>query len=439
MRHLAHWVLPLLGADRLGATGINAVWLMADKVLKLALGALVLFVSARVLGPEGFGRLSFATALVAVMGSMSTLGANAIVVRELVRRPGDGTRIMEATLLLLLAGGCGGALLSIAAGLALQREDSVTLAATGLLALALVFKASDAFRYWFEARVEARPLVLVDNTVFILAALVKVGTVLWTRSVVALALVSLLEAIATSAALALLYRRRTGVAPLPRGGTRELLGILRQCWPLALSALSVMIYMRLDQLMLAQMAGSGPLGIYSAALRLSELWYFIPMAVSASVYPSLIRLREADGAEYHRRLESLIRKMAGLAVLIAIAVTLLRGPIVGLVYGPAYAEAGAILAVHVWTGVFVCMGVLSSNWYIIEGLQKVALARTLFGAAVNVVLNLVLIPRHGALGAAIATLAAQACAAYLFDCLTPRTRVLFHLKTSALFPWEKKH
>lgn len=418
-----------------GATGRNAAWLMADKVVRLGLGATVVLVSARLLGPEDFGRLSFATALAAIVGAVCTLGANPIVVRELVRRPADAPAIVDTTLFMLLASGCMGTLITLVLALWMQREDPVVLAATALIGCTIGFKSADAFRFWFEARMEAKPVVLVDNAVFGAFAVIKVAAVYWSRSVLVLAAILVAESIAAALALATLHKVRSGLASRPRRNAAELAHLLRQCWPMALSAASVMLYMRVDQLMLAQMAGTHELGVYSAALKLSELWYFIPTAISTALLPRLIRMRDADVDEFHRTLSKVMRAMVLSAIAVAVVVTVFRDLIINAVFGASYAQASTVLAIHVWTGVFVCLGVLSGSWYIIEGMQKSALARTIFGAGVNVLLNLALIPRFGAVGAAVATLAAQACATYLFDALTSRTRVLFRLKTWALLPW----
>jgi polysaccharide transporter, PST family len=117
---------------------------------------------------------------------------------------------------------------------------------------------------------------------------------------------------------------------------------------------------------------------------------------------------------------------------VAVVTSFVAGPFMALLYGPAYAGSGVALAVLVWCGVFASLSFASGRWYLLEGLQKLALSRNLFGVVVNVAMNFVLIPRYGALGAAFSTLSAQCCAALLFDVFGQRTRDAFFMKLKAL-------
>ena len=112
--------------------------------------------------------------------------------------------------------------------------------------------------------------------------------------------------------------------------------------------------------------------------------------------------------------------------------TFLSNAIVVFLYGAAYQNAGSVLAIHIWAGVFVSLGVVSSSWLINENMQRVTLYRTLSGAIVNVVLNLVLIPIYGLLGAAIATVISYTIAGLLFDLFNKKTRIMFRMKVNAI-------
>jgi len=90
------------------------------------------------------------------------------------------------------------------------------------------------------------------------------------------------------------------------------------------------------------------------------------------------------------------------------------------------------LAIHIWAGIFVFLGVASGKWFLIEGLQKYAFYRTLFGAVVNIVLNLIMIPKFGVLGAAWATVISYAAAGLFSDVLQKKTRTIFKMKLRSL-------
>jgi PST family polysaccharide transporter len=183
--------------------------------------------------------------------------------------------------------------------------------------------------------------------------------------------------------------------------------------------------------MLGQMLGDESVGIYSAAVKISEVWYFIPMTIVASVFPSIIEAKKQNETLYYDRLQKLYDIMVLVALALAILMTFLSDWVVTLLFGKAYLEAGTVLSIHIWAGIFVFLGVASGKWFLIEGLQRFTFYRTLFGAVVNVGLNMLMIPKFGVTGAAYATVISYAIAAMFSDLLQKETRPMFRMKLRA--------
>jgi PST family polysaccharide transporter len=114
--------------------------------------------------------------------------------------------------------------------------------------------------------------------------------------------------------------------------------------------------------------------------------------------------------------------MALIGYAVAIPVSLLSGPVIWVLYGTEYANAAPVLAIHIWAGLFVCLGVAQSAWLLNEGHTHVSMVNTVTGAVLNCGLNLLLIPRYGPIGAAVATLASYACAVFAFSFVYRPTR-----------------
>jgi PST family polysaccharide transporter len=197
--------------------------------------------------------------------------------------------------------------------------------------------------------------------------------------------------------------------------------------------MAIVTYMKIDQIMLSEMVSDQAVGVYAAAIRISELWYFIPTALVLSVFPSIIEVKKISEAAYYHRLQKLFDVMAGLALVIAVPMTLLSDVVIRLLYSAQYAGAGPILAIHIWAALFVFLGVAQSPWDISEGLTQLALLRTLLGAVINVAMNFVLLPLYAGLGAAISTVVAYAVSACLANALDARTRPILILQIKSLF------
>ena len=208
--------------------------------------------------------------------------------------------------------------------------------------------------------------------------------------------------------------------------------LLKESWPLILSGLVISLYMKVDQIMIMNMLGSIDVGEYAAAVRLSEIWYFIPVVISASLFPAILNSREISNKLYYSRIQKLYDLMVCLAFVISISMTFMADWIVNILYGQEYNQTNGVLIIHIWSAVFVFLGVASSKWFIAEGLQLLSFYRTLCGALLNICLNLFLIPLYGIYGAAIATLASQLVASYLFNISNKHARKMFILQTKAL-------
>jgi polysaccharide transporter, PST family len=210
------------------------------------------------------------------------------------------------------------------------------------------------------------------------------------------------------------------------------MNLVRQSWPFALASVAVMIYMRVDQIMLREMAGERELGIYSAALPFSQALHFIPVVICASVLPTLARDHAEDRTLFFERLQKLFTVLAWVAIILVLGLILGADFLIATLLGPAYRESAPVLALHVVTNVFIFLGVAQGQWVLNERRPGVSLAKTLIGAAANVGANLILIPRHGALGAAMAAVLAQGVAAVLSNSiLAPK---IFVMQLSAIFP-----
>jgi len=107
-----------------------------------------------------------------------------------------------------------------------------------------------------------------------------------------------------------------------------------------------------------------------------------------------------------------------------------------LIFGDVYGPASSILIVHVLAMPFIFMGTAFVRWIVVEKLTRFFLFSQGAGIVVNGVLNLILIPILGGVGAAIATVISYAIALYLILAFHPQTRPIFAMMSFSLFaPW----
>ena len=412
----------------------NVAWLSGDKIVRVGIGLLVGVWVARYLGPEQFGLLSFSLAFVSLFGAIATLGLQGIVVRDIVKAPLDAPETLGTSFALQLLGGVAScALLILIIGL-VRPDDALAKTTIAILGPTLILKASESVRYWFESQVQSKYAVWVENAVLLVVASIKIGLILGGAPFILFVWIVLAEAVAAAILLFAVYAWTGGRLRAWRPSYDRAKALLRDSWPLVLAGLAVMIYMRIDQIMLGQMLDDKAVGIYTVAVRVSELWYFVPMTIVGSVFPALIEAKKTSEALYLERLQKLYDLLVKLALAVAVPMTFLSNATVVLLFGPEYVEAGKILAIHIWTALFVFLGVASGKWFLVENRQLLAFRRVFVGMLVNIALNFALIPRFGGTGAAVATLVSQAVAALLVDAFHKDTRPMFRMKLRACLP-----
>ena len=189
--------------------------------------------------------------------------------------------------------------------------------------------------------------------------------------------------------------------------------------------------------MLERLRGVTEAGVYAVASKVSEVWYVIPVLLSASMFPMLWSRRQRREG-YERSLQAGLDALFAIAFTIALLTQWLSGPLIHALFGAAYDGAVPVLELHIWGGIFIFMRSLLSRWLLAEDLLRYSLLTHFTGATVNVVANWLLIPRYGATGAAGATVLSYAVASWLALFLARATRPMAFMMTRALllpFRW----
>ncbi|MBN3878828.1 flippase [Nostoc sp. JL23] len=415
----------------------NTGWLFADRILRMGASLVVGVWVARYLGVKQYGLFNYALAFVALFSPIFTLGLDDVVVRHLVRQSSNKEEILGTTFWLKFLGGIASVLLAVSTIFFLGEHETLKIWLVAILGIAGVFRASDTIELWFQSQVQSKYTVIAKNTAFLLNTLIKIALILTKAPLLAFALVTLAEFAMSAIGLLIVYQVKGSSLWLWSWSIAAAKTLLKESLPLIFSGFAIMIFMRIDQVMLGQMIGDSEVGIYSAAVRVSEIWYFIPGAIVSSVAPAIYAAKEKSESLYYQRIGQLLSLMTCISLAIALPMSFLSDKIIMVMFGSGYAEAGPILAVHIWTSLFVFMGLATSPWFIAEGLNHVSLGKTLFGAILNIILNLLLIPKYAGLGAAIATIISQAAAAFICNAFDSRTQKLFKIQVRTLIHFYK--
>lgn len=430
----------LEGRNNLQNILANTGWLFADRILRMCVGLFVGVWIARYMGPEQFGIYNYAIVFVAMFSILSNLGLDSIIVRNIVSNSASKDEIMGTAFFLKFAGGVITLILSTGAILLLRSGDTLTCWLVGITAAGTIFQAFDTIDFWFQSQIKSKYTVYVRNAAFLIVTFVKIILIMTRSSLILFACAGLAEIILGTIGLVIAYQLHGYYLKEWRISIRYAKELLNDSWPLIFSGLAVGLFMKIDQVMLREMVGSESVGIYSAATRISEVWYFIPAVIISSVSPSIIEAKRISETLYYQRLQRLFNLMAGLAFVIAVPVTLFSKQLVLILFGVNYVSAGPVLAIHIWAVFFMFLAATQRAWDAAENLMLLSLKRTLIGAVVNIILNVIFIPLYSSIGAAISAVVSYAFSTFLSNFFNHKSRPIFFLQAeSMLFVRYFKH
>lgn len=412
----------------------NSSWLLLERVANMTVRFFVSVWVVRYLGPENYGTYAYAASFTGLFMALATLGLDPVVVRNLSRKGDNEADVLGTAFALRLTSGVTAALLVGSLSFVLV-DDWITRVAIFLASTQLLFKASDICDFWFQSEIQSKYPVFVRTGLTVMVAMAQVILILSEASVLpfvaVLSVQMFLQAVGTAAMY--VYVRAD---ERPSWTFRRSLAwsMLRDAWPLIFAGLSVSVYMKVDQVMVGEILDQKAVGLYATAVKISELWYFIPVMIAGSVFPKIVEAAETNPKErYERQTQTFFDAMALMAYVIIIPVLLTSHWIIGLLFGENYHLSGSVLQVHIWAFLFVALGVARGKWLVAENLTRFAMYAAIAGAISNVLLNIIMIPRFGILGAAWATLLSQFFAAYLTGIAVSEIRNVFWQMTCAIF------
>jgi O-antigen/teichoic acid export membrane protein len=410
----------------------NALWLIIEKMVRVVDAFFIGIWIANYLGPTNYGVLSYAESFVFLFTAIAGLGLDQIVVKALVKTPEKRDTILGSALILRLIGFL--VMLTFIIPLVLLRgENTTTVYLIGILSLSVAFQSFKIIDFYFQSEVKSKYTAICNIIVVSLMTVFKVLLILNGFSVVWFALAILLEWILLSISYLIIYRGQQLKITQWSFNKIIALKLFKKGKLLILGSIAAALYMKIDQVMIKEFLGEYEVGIYSVAVKLTSIWLFVTVAVTQSVFPSLVALRKTDRFAFIRRLQKLYDLLMKIAFAACIGFTFFGQDIVDLFFGVEYKESGAITIIYIWSIVFVFLSNASWGYYLNEGLEKLASTRLVIGAVINISLNIYLIPIYGLYGAAYATLCSYFVSGYFINLIFKRTRENFFLQTKAIF------
>jgi len=401
-------------------------YLIAEKILRIILGFFVGIKIAQMLGPHDYGRYSYILAWVSILSVISKLGLDNVILKIISTDSKVDDSMGTAILLRIFTSFI---IIFSTSWLAYSFiNDTELFKLIIILSTSLIPESLTIFLQYLYYEAKGKVISMIYIFQFIISIIVKVYLIIIGAEIDAFIYALLFDSVVLGGCLIFVFGGRSRVS-LKNYQKSISLDLLSKGLPLMLSALAVVLYMKLDQFMINYFMGENALGVYSVSVKISESINFIPVIVTASVFPVLLNSR----SESELKISSIrLHSMMFYLSLVLVGLLLTTSNFVIKYLGKDFSEAYDVLLLHCWSGIFVFWGLASTKWLVKKGLERFQLYRTASGLFVNLVLNIYLIPLFGLKGAALATIVSYSIAGLFFDIFFKQTRELFYIKINSI-------
>ena len=381
----------------------NTGWMFFGQIFSLLVSFFIGAWLARYLGPENYGVLNYSLAFAGLFAFVASLGIDGILNREIIKFPENYNNLLGTAFVLKLIGGILAFCLTCVSVFIFESEFLVRLLII-LFAFSFILQSIGIIGIFFQSKVQAKKNIQAQLFAMFLSSLLKILLIIMHLGVIWLILIYTLDALWIGLGYVVAYRK-TGLKILHWKFNKVIAReMLLNSWPLMLSGAAIFIYMKIDQVMIGRLMGNESVGLYSVAIKLSEIWYFVPSIICTSLFPAIVNARKTNLENYRQRLKRLYFLLAGLAFIVSVITSFIARPLIISLFGSAYALSAPILQIYIWSGIGIFVAAAVNQYLIAENMVKTVFVFSVFGMLINIVLNLILIPTIGLYGAAFASL-----------------------------------
>ena len=409
----------------------NLFWAVTGKVVQLLSGLLVGIIIARYLGPERYGLMNYVISYVFLFQTFAIFGLDQIEVREEARGEQPYQKIIGTAFgIKMLLSMVFMALVVLTSWMA--DADGYTTLLIAIYSFTIILNSFSVVRNYFFAIVQNEYIVKSEIARTAIGICIKLVLLVLHANLTWFIAAYAFDGVLLSTGYFVAYQAKVGSVREWTFSAPYARFLLKESFPLLLTSAAVIIYQRIDQVMIGQMIDKEAVGFFSVASRFVEILLFIPMMLSQTITPLLVKAREESQALYEQRAQQFMNFSVWLSLLASALTACLAYWLVTLTFGQAYLPAVAVLQVLAFKASATALSSTAGAMLVTEGLQRFAIFRDGLGCIVCIVLNYLLLPRYGIMAAAFVSIASTVAAGYIADAVIPAYHHLFVRQTRTL-------
>ena len=410
----------------------NVAWATMGKVVNMAGALFVGILVARYLGPEQYGLMNYVISFVMLFTVVSSFGLDNIEIRELAKKPEERHAIL---------GTCFGlrwafsllAFLLIVVTLIVRQTDAFTTTMILVYSSTLFLQNFNVIRNYFFSIVKNEYVVKTEVFRTLIGAAIKIFLLMMKAPLALFIIATAFDALLIASGYSIAYRRIVGKISQWHFDRQRVAFLVKESFPLVLSGAAVIIYQRIDQVMIGDMIDSESVGYFATAGKFLDIILFVPMVLTQTIAPLLVSQREVmPKEEFMKKKIQFVGMVVWCSILLSLLFSLCSRLFILMTFGMEYMAAVPVLKIMSWKTVGMALSFSAGQIIIMEGIQKYAVIRNLMGCVACVGLNLIALPRYGIIGSAWVTIITTSITGFFGNLLIPAYHGIFKLQVTAL-------
>ena len=404
---------------------------MGDYIFSLTASLIVGIAVARYLGPEMYGIIAFATAVYTLLVIIVSLGIDDIIMKDMLQHEERQGSIQGSALFVKSAAAF--LVYGIIFIYFLINYSGEKLYSVLIITGAVLFQPLSVFSCIFLINAQAKYTSLARMISYTLSSLLKIILIIFKAPVTYFAFAVFIDYAVLYLTVILMYKYKKYTVSGWHIDISYIKYILKSAVPLFAAVLFYTFYQKVTVIIISSMYSDYASGIYSAAARLTEIWYLVPAVLMTAFYPAVVKAKQISEEEYNKRIKTLFYVTTIPFILMAFFAALLSPFIIKILYGEKYIQSSTVLALTIWSVPFISFYVISSKCFILENKVKHLLLRSALSFILIIFLSCILGSFYYLKGFSIAVVVSSFISFFLIDLFFKDTRELFFIKLSSMF------
>lgn len=410
----------------------NISWQSLERGCRILAGIYTGILLASYLGPESLGAYSYAQSFILLFSPLISLGYDGFLSRDIIFQKDKWADILGSSALLKLLGSTLSILLIWGLTYLDKSIATETKSLIRVLSLSFIFYPFDVFDIWFRAKLKSKNASISKIIALVIINALKILFIYQKAALMSFSWLYVAEFVVNGILQFAFYIKNE-----PRNlrqwkvSNERIKYVILESWPLLVSTFSLMIYNRIDQIMIGNMLDNKSVGIFSAAGKIADLPLALIMVINASIYPFLAATYKDNFSQFQKQYRIITDLFTALSYIMLAVVLIGAGWIISI-YPASFTPGAIILKINFIGLIFIFNSALRNSYLSLTGNQKLLLYSTVLSAILNILLNLFLIPAYGINGAAWASTITEFTALFLFNGVFLKTRDIFKIQANSL-------